>query len=60
MPKIFISHSWEDNEVSKKLAEYLERDGAEVWIDYKRISGGDSLPVIIGDAIEWCDVVVLI
>jgi len=60
MPKIFISHSWEDNDISRKLAEYLRRDGAEVWIDYARIEGGDSLPKIISDAIDWCDTLVLI
>jgi len=60
MPKIFISHSWEDNDISRKLAEYLKRDGADIWIDYARISGGDSLPEIIGDAIEWCDIMVLV
>jgi hypothetical protein len=60
MPKIFISHSWEDTDISRKLAEYLKRDNAEIWIDYARISGGDSLPEVIGKAIEWCDTMVLV
>jgi hypothetical protein len=60
MPKVFISHSWEDNEISRKLAEYLKRDGAEIWIDYARISGGENLPDRIGEALEWCDTLVLI
>ncbi|MCI0496109.1 TIR domain-containing protein [candidate division KSB1 bacterium] len=60
MPKVFISHSWEDNEVSRKLADNLRRDGAEVWIDTSRISGGDSLPDAIGEGIEWCDVFLLV
>ena len=60
MTKLFISHSWEDNDISRKLAQYLKRDGAEIWIDYARIAGGDSLPEIIGKAIEWCDVMVLV
>jgi hypothetical protein len=60
MPKIFISHSWEDNELSRKLADYLRRDGAEVWIDYARIAGGDSLPKVISNAIDWCDTLVLV
>jgi hypothetical protein len=59
-PKIFISHAWEDNEISRKLAEYLKRDGAEIWIDTSRISGGDSLPEVIGEGIEWCDIFILI
>jgi len=60
MTKVFISHSWEDNEISKKMAEYLKRDGAKIWIDYARILGGDSLPEEMGKAIEWCDTMVLI
>lgn len=60
MPRIFISHSWEDNEIARKLAEYLKRDGAEIWIDYARIEGGDSLPEVISKAIDWCDTLVLV
>lgn len=60
MPKVFISHSWDDNEISRKIAASLKRDGADIWIDYARISGGDSLPEVIGDANEWCDTMVLI
>ncbi|MBD3338828.1 MAG: TIR domain-containing protein, partial [Candidatus Lokiarchaeota archaeon] len=60
MPKVFISHSWEDNEISRKLAENLMRDGAEVWIDYTKIEGGDSLPKVISNAIDWCDTLILI
>ncbi len=60
MPKIFISHSWEDNTVSRKIAENLKRDGAEVWIDHERIKGGDSLPGRISEALEWCDTLLLL
>jgi predicted nucleotide-binding protein len=49
MPKVFISHSSEDNEVARKLAEYLRKDSAEVWIDYARIEGGESLPEVISN-----------
>ncbi|MBD3339990.1 MAG: TIR domain-containing protein, partial [Candidatus Lokiarchaeota archaeon] len=52
MSKVFISHSWEDNEISRKIAENLKRDGAEIWIDYARIHGGDSLPARISEALE--------
>jgi len=60
MPKVFISHSWDDNVTSRQLADYLLRDGAEVWIDYAKIEGGDSLPKVIGRAIEWCDTLLLV
>jgi hypothetical protein len=58
--KVFISHSWENNEISRKLAEYLKRDGADIWIDYTRIHGGDSLPRRISEALEWCDTLSLL
>ena len=60
MPKIFISHSWKDNDISRKLAAELKRDGADIWIDYERIEGGHSLPEVIGEAIEKSDTLVLI
>ena len=62
MPKVFISHSSDQksNETSRKIAELLNRDGAEVWIDYARIRGGETLPEKIGEAIEWCDTLVMI
>ncbi len=60
MPKVFISHSWEDSEISRKLADYLRHDGSEIWIDYARISGGESLPRRISEALGWCDTLVLL
>lgn len=60
MPKVFISHSWADNDISRKIAHDLKRDGAETWIDYARISGGESLPERISQALDWCDTLVLI
>lgn len=60
MPKVFISHSWDDNDISRKIAHDLKRDGAEIWIDYARISGGESLPERISEALEWCDTLVLV
>ncbi len=60
MAKVFISHSWKDNDTAKNIARYLKQDGAEVWIDHRRISGGDSLPDRIGNALKWCDTLVLV
>ncbi len=60
MPKVFISHSWEDNELSRKIAQYLKEDGAEIWIDYARIKPGEGMPDRIGEALEWCDTLVLV
>jgi len=58
--KVFVCHSWEDNEISRKLAEYLNREGADIWIDYTKIYGGDSLPRRISEALEWCDTLILL
>ncbi len=60
MPKVFISHSWEDNAISREIAEYLKNNGAEIWIDYARISGGESLPDKMNEGLEWCDTLILI
>jgi len=60
MPKIFISHSWEDNEVSRKLAANLKRDGAEIWIDYEGVKAGDSFIKRMNEALDWCDTLILL
>jgi len=60
MPKVFISHAWEDNEISRKLARQLRRDGVEIWIYYTQIEMGDRLPEVFRKAIEWCDTFMLI
>ncbi len=60
MPKIFISHAWEDNEISRKLARRLKRDGAEVYIYFSQIEVGNHLPAVFSDAIEWCDIFILL
>ena len=58
MPKIFISHASEDNEISRKLAKQLRLDGAEVWIYYTEFELEDRLPNALKEAIEWCDVLI--
>lgn len=57
MLKIFISHSWQGQDIiaSRKLAEYLKRDGMEIWIDYEQIGGGDSVYNCMSEGLEWCD-----
>ena len=60
MPKVFISHSREDNEIVKKLEENLRRDGAEVWIDIAKIKAGDSFIKRMSEDLEWCDILILV
>lgn len=60
IPRIFISHSWEDNYIARKIDYRLKRDGAETWIDNTNINGGDILAKKIGKALKWCDTLVLL
>lgn len=60
MLNVFISHSSEDNEVARKMANYLRRDGAEVWIHYTQLIIESVLPKTIRRAIAASDVVLLI
>ncbi|HEX9974509.1 MAG TPA: toll/interleukin-1 receptor domain-containing protein, partial [bacterium] len=60
MAKVFISHSWKDNEIARKIAQYLKHDRVDIWIDYARIKPGEGLPHRISQALEWCDTLVLI
>ena len=60
MKKIFISHTSDDNIVSKKIAQHLRNDGAEIWIHYADLEVNGDLPEGIEQAIECCDAFVLI
>jgi len=59
-PKIFISYAWKNQTIAKRLQSDLQRDGVEVFVDYEKISGGDSLPERISAALEWCNTLVLL
>jgi tetratricopeptide (TPR) repeat protein len=59
MTKLFISHSWENKPVARKLAEDLGRSH-EVWIDHVKLHGGDPLLLEIQQGIEDCDSVILL
>lgn len=59
-PKIFISHSWEDKPLVRRLEKELQAAGAEVWVDHEGIRGGDNLPERINEALEWCNTLVLV
>jgi len=58
--KIFISHAWEDKALVKQLEAELKVAGAETWVDHAGIRGGDNLPKRISDALEWCNILLLI
>jgi hypothetical protein len=60
LTEIFISHSWEDDEVSRWLVLELKSLGVEVWADYTSVRPGDNLPKRVSDALEWCDTVLMV
>ena len=60
MPKVFISHAWEDNDFSRKLAKHLRDDGAETWLYYTKVAVDGRLPKVFEEAIDWCDKFILV
>ena len=60
MAKVFISHSWKDNEIATKIYNNLKSNGANTWIDYVELKPGEELPKRISLALEWCDTLVVI
>jgi len=59
-PKIFISHSWDNKPLVRRLEAELKAAGAEVWVDHAGVRGGDNLPKEISAALAWCNTVVLV
>ena len=58
--KIFISHSWDNKPLVRRLEAELKAAGAEVWVDHAGVRGGDNLPKEISAALAWCNTVVLV
>jgi hypothetical protein len=59
-PKIFISHSWDNKPLVRRLEAELKAAGAEVLVDHAGVRGGDNLPKEISAALAWCNTVVLV
>lgn len=59
-PRIFISSTWEDKALARRLEAELMAAGAEVWSDQSGIRLGESFPKQITAALEWCNVLLLI
>lgn len=55
MPKIFLSHSSRDKFFVRRLAESLQANGVQIWLDEAEINVGDSLTDKIGRAIDETD-----
>lgn len=58
--KLFISYSHKDGKLAESLEYFLQKNGAIVYRDQSRISGGDILIEKIRDDISACDQVLLL
>jgi hypothetical protein len=59
MGHIFISYSHKDKEYVHRLAEALQSEGFDIWID-DRIDYGTRWPLVIEDAIDTCESFILV
>lgn len=58
---IFISYGRKDSrEIAIQLRDHLSAYGFEVWLDLAEIAGGDSWSLAIEEAIDVCDVALLL
>jgi hypothetical protein len=56
---VFLSHSANDKEVVRPLAERLRKDGVKVWFDEWALKPGDSIPAKIEEGLECSRVLLL-
>ena len=60
MPKVFISHSNQDSDETRFIADSLRRAGFGVWVDFENIRGGADWLCEIQAGIARCDAVVVV
>ena len=60
IPRLFISHSWEDKPLVRLLETQLRANRIEVWVDHRGVRAGDNLPEEISNALQWCTTLLLI
>lgn len=60
MAKLFLSYSRKDVLRATRFAEWLEREGHDVWRDDDDISGGASFSSEIEAALKGCDAVLVL
>jgi hypothetical protein len=58
-PKIFVSYSRKDRDITQRIVSDLNKAGAEVWVDVEGITSGNFMQAI-DKALEQCDWMVLI
>lgn len=60
MTNIFISHTADDKEIARKLAEQIRDAGAMVWLADEKLLPGDSIANEISKAIQASDAMLLL
>lgn len=58
LASVFLSYSWADKPLARRLAEGLNASGCRVWIDEGELRIGDSLVESISEALDQVDFVV--
>jgi len=58
MTSVFISHSWSDKPLARKIGQTLRRFGVRVWLDEAEIKLGDSLIEKIRKGIDTVEFVI--
>ena len=60
MARLFLSYSRKDEAKARRFAEWLEREGHDVWRDEDDIGGGASFSAEIERALKDCDAVLVL
>ncbi|MGZ8095552.1 MAG: toll/interleukin-1 receptor domain-containing protein [Methylosarcina sp.] len=58
--KIFVSHSHQDRNIAKTLADKLKDKGISTWLDEYELHPGEAWEVQIKDALIDCDAVLCV
>lgn len=57
---VFISYSRQDAPIARTIADRLEAAGHAAFIDYLGIGGGEEFVQVLGQAIDACDMVLVL
>jgi hypothetical protein len=57
--KVFLSHSFKDTELAKRIADFLRNEGFEVW-DNSQILPGENWAEQAGEALKNSDAMVVL
>jgi hypothetical protein len=59
MPRVFLSHSWDDKAIVRRVADDLVTAGAEVWLDERELLPGYSFVTGISEGLASAEFVLL-